>query len=373
MALIQRGKKGTYHAVIYIEGKPVWKSLRTSDKIEAKILYGEKLKQLTGRSPFPDPRPSNAQWGFFVDQYLKDSKYEKTDHTIYCDQSRIGVFQRGTGITSSSELTPGVLKKYRGMREAAGKMYWTINRQLATLKHLARWGQSRGYVDRQLDFREVKPLKIDRKKNRFVFSRAEIKTITKTLNQAVVDTENLGVKKNVFTYTSEHQRGILRVAAALGRYAGMRPGEARAARWPDFDFTTMIAKVSLQPGWAPKDREEREVPMFKELGKILLQWQRLLKKLSLYDERGHVLLMENGRRPGPGYLSRIFSRLLKSLGLSKGRLYTWRHTYGTYMLDLVDLGTLQEYMGHEDIGTTQIYVHARRERLKELAGQKAPV
>lgn len=86
-------------------------------------------------------------------------------------------------------------------------------------------------------------------------------------------------------------------------------------------------------------------------------------------------------RSGAGHLTRIrFGQLLKEVAVAAGiepervSPHVLRHSFASHMLAHgVDLRSLQQLLGHADIGTTQIYTHVLDVRLQALVQQSHPL
>ena len=83
-------------------------------------------------------------------------------------------------------------------------------------------------------------------------------------------------------------------------------------------------------------------------------------------------------RRGSAMTRQMFWRLIRRHALTAGinaplSPHTLRHAFATHLLNHgADLRAVQMLLGHADIGTTTIYTHVARERLRLLHGQHHP-
>jgi len=118
-----------------------------------------------------------------------------------------------------------------------------------------------------------------------------------------------------------------------------------------------------------KGNKERVVPVGKIAVTATLAYLRDLRpKLAKPQSHAFLLLSRTGRP-----LSRIeIWRLVKKYAVRAGMprnvtVHTLRHCFATHLLSGgADLRSVQEMLGHVDIGTTQIYTHVDHERLRQI-------
>ncbi|MHB1544175.1 MAG: site-specific tyrosine recombinase XerD [Gammaproteobacteria bacterium] len=146
--------------------------------------------------------------------------------------------------------------------------------------------------------------------------------------------------------------------------SGLRVSELVALRTESINPRQGIVRVS------GKGRKERIVP----LGEEALEW------LERYLLSGRPHLVDHGRDRGilfPGRGGRPLTRqafwmLIKRYARRAGLRFepsphVLRHAFATHLVNRgADLRVVQLLLGHSDLGTTQIYTHVARERLKAL-------
>lgn len=141
---------------------------------------------------------------------------------------------------------------------------------------------------------------------------------------------------------------------------GLRKGELIALRWRDVDWPA--ARIRVRQNYVrgefgtPKSKwSTRSVPMADEVGGEL---ERLFKRSRFKGDGELVFAHPTTGEPLPkANVTRRFRKALKAAGLDEShRFHDLRHTFGTRMAAAgVPIRTLQEWLGHRDLATTQIY------------------
>jgi integrase/recombinase XerD len=150
---------------------------------------------------------------------------------------------------------------------------------------------------------------------------------------------------------------------------GLRASEAIALELSQVDLEAGIVRTR------GKGSKERIVPMGSFALRSLRQYldKGRPRLVGLRDER-RVFVNVRGEGLSRQGLYKIIQRHARAAGL-EGKMspHTLRHTFATHLLaGGCDLRSLQEMLGHADIGTTQVYTHLSPDRLREVYFEAHP-
>lgn len=151
---------------------------------------------------------------------------------------------------------------------------------------------------------------------------------------------------------------------------GLRASEVASINTEDVKPTLGVVLVT------GKGNKQRLVPIGKPamdaVNRYLADCRPLLLSTRVRDT-GRLLLSRTGRPLERVAVWQIVKRAAHSAGLSKVHPHVLRHSYATHLLaGGADLRVVQELLGHADIGTTQIYTHVDRTRLKDVHRKHHP-
>ena len=153
---------------------------------------------------------------------------------------------------------------------------------------------------------------------------------------------------------SEQLAQMIRVAA----FTGLRLGELLALRWRDVDFTDRIIRVErnlvLRVEGTPKSDLMRSVPLSDPAAVAL---DALSRRELFVGPDDLVFPSETGEHGNGDQVRRAWSRALRAAGLQHMRFHDLRHTFGTLAVRKAPVTTVQAWMGHADVQTTQVYIH----------------
>ena len=137
-------------------------------------------------------------------------------------------------------------------------------------------------------------------------------------------------------------------------------------------ITLELAHVDLDAGMLlarGKGSKERIVPIGRSAVDALeVYLRRGRPQLVGIRDEAHVFVNRRGGGLSRQGLYRIVQTHAAAVGLGdRMSPHTLRHTFATHLLaGGCDLRSLQEMLGHADIGTTQIYTHLSTDRLRDV-------
>ncbi len=238
----------------------------------------------------------------------------------------------GVGI-GPEEVTPEVVEEFRDVLIGEGLSDRTVNKYLTVLHGVFVWAQRR-YKLPSNPVANVERRPHAKRGNIDVFSREEILALVRVAE-------------------SEQDATIYLTAA----FTGLRLGELLALRWRDVDFGNSAVHVrqNFTNGRVdtPKSGQERTVPMADEVAEVLA---KLGQRERFRGEDDLVFCGSAGGHLAGHRLRDRYKVALRKAGLRELRFHDLRHTFGSHAIRTADSREVMEWMGHQDLATTQRYL-----------------
>jgi integrase len=156
---------------------------------------------------------------------------------------------------------------------------------------------------------------------------------------------------------------VLRVLVLAAAMTGLRQGELLGLRWRDVDWSVQRIRVRNtfvrgEHSTAGKSdlSTRRSVPMTDRLAGELDRWSRR----SMYSTDDDLVFAhpQTGHPLDRSKVTRRFKAACRAAGVREVRFHDLRHTFATRLAATGQpMRTIQEFLGHADSKTTQIYAH----------------
>jgi integrase/recombinase XerC len=275
------------------------------------------------------------------------------------DLTRFNVFARGRlgGDPRPEDLTPELLaafaaarsltKSQRSKRAISAR---TLGRSLAALRSFLRWLERRGKTTGAL--------------------RGSLPRVSapQPLPSAISETPlNELMDRAAATVPDGDVRALRALLAAEWLYgSGLRLGELTGLTWGRYDARRRLARV------LGKGSRERVVPVGARAADTLTRYWAALGRTPTPESP--LIPGRGGARVSPRTLERDIRAFLGGLGPNAAtHPHALRHSFATHLLDRgANLRAVQELLGHQNLGTTQIYTHVTRRRLKAAYARAHP-
>jgi len=180
---------------------------------------------------------------------------------------------------------------------------------------------------------------------------------------SITDIENMINFYNHETYLDSRNRTVIDVLYSTG----CRVSELCDINLSDIDLDEKYLKLK------GKGSKQRIVPVGSMLYKNLLQYLNV--RDTFLQNRGEPLFLSKSKNKlDRTAVFRIIKKTAKNISLQTDvHPHTLRHSAATHMLEGgCDLRTVQEFLGHSSVSTTQIYTKVTKEFLEEAFTESHP-
>lgn len=291
-----------------------------------------------------------------ANEYFDYLKYQRnySDLTIQSYRREIQEFIEflmSEGIHDFKEVEYAFLRGYLLILHEKELSAATINHKLTSLRSFYRFLLKEEYVDDN-PFLLINSLKTPKKMPDYLY----VDEMIDLLDSIETDTP-LGVRN----------KAMLELMYA----SGLRCSEVVSLTIKQIDFHE---KIILIHGKGNKDRYVPFHDFACDWLKEYISESRSVLMSVQHQEHDFVFVNKNGGQMTNRGVENVVDRITQKYDATKKiHPHTFRHSFATHLLESgVDLRTVQELLGHENLSTTQVYTHVSNKYLKEVYDDSHP-
>ena len=349
------------HSKTFKPSKPNLPYTKLNRELEAFVAAFE--QEIENEGPMRNVRPDKITFADFCVQYLEVKKNTLSPqtynfHSKVIDEELMPMFAR----MKIKDLRTYHIQQFvqylatekkrldgreGGIAASTVKRYTTVLRSIVTMAYKLEHIEDDIGRSRRIEFPKEETKEVE------AFTLEEVGDILKALESE-----------------PWHIRAVIEVAL----FTGCRRGEIVGLKWADIDFENQRISVKrsiykLSDGKArekePKPKcSIRTISIPERLCKTLTEYRLQQNRHIAYLGDGwrnldYVFAEEDGYVMNPHTPTKQFDHFLKRHGIRHLKFHGLRHTSATMLLaNGCDIKTVSSRLGHADISTTNIYVHA---------------
>lgn len=328
-SIYQRG--GIWYIKYFVGRRRVYRSLRTTSRREAETAKRQVEAKLALASPTPRGARTDTTlaqawkwWQAWAETRIAPATVEGYHYAVQAWES----VYAGRRIAS---IKPADVQHYQERRLADGRSAKTANNELIALRAIVNRAAREQWYGGRNPFAGFTRLPREQRRPRWL----SVEEMDRVLDAAEL-----------------YSRSML-LFVALCTFAGLRKGEAVAARWEWLDWDAGLLHVQQDNGFATKSRRERTIPLHSRLREILMPYRQ---------GEGYVVAPDTtqGKHRYRYDPKTGLAAVVGAAGVPWCTAHTLRHTFASQLVSAgVDLYKVSVWLGHADVTTTQIYAHLR--------------
>jgi len=334
-----RHKSGGYYARLYLNGKEIWKSLKTSHFSVAEARLAKAQKEHRERKTKEiDPSDAKMTFGQAAALHMQrlDEKLSIKRRTREYWKETLKALVKSWPELSEKEVrrvTPNACREWaaRYAKIACSTRY---NNSLALLRHIMDLAIETGVIFANpatgLDRKSIRPKKLE------LPTRAQFAAFIAEMRAGHGrDSKNC----------ADFAQGLA--------FTGCRIAEAGQIEWRDVNFETGEVLVKGDPEEATKNGEIRRVPMIPQAKDL---FERMRTERAEEPMNAKIFLVRECQKS--------MDRAGKKVGMTRITHHDLRHFFATVSIESgVDIPTVSRWLGHKDGGVLAMktYGHLRRE------------